>query len=106
MTAVISFLVVLVSLAAAVSAASCTTGSYLSTVDGNSICVSCAANCVQFSALQCPTDGKFTFQPSGTSFDGSTGPGAGCVLCDRCEIAVRRKVPRPHSLTFSPSLPT
>jgi len=84
MTAVISFLVVLVSLAACVSAAPpCETGDYL-TGSGTG-CTTCAANCGQFSALQCPTDGKFTFQPSGTSFDGSTGPGAGCVLCDRCD---------------------
>jgi hypothetical protein len=87
MTAVISFLVVLVSLAACVSATPpCDTGDYL-TGSGTG-CTTCAANCGQFSALQCPTDGKFTFhgwQPSGTSFDGSTGPGAGCVLCDRCD---------------------
>ena len=65
------------------AALTCPTGQFLSTA--GTACVACSANCAQFSALaQCPASGTFTFSDvlGGATFDGATGPGAGCVLCD------------------------
>jgi len=93
MTAVIYFLVVLVSLAAAVSALTCPTGSYQTAAGAT--CATCSAHCSQFdAAVQCPSTGTF-----GT-FDGATGAGAGCVLCDRCDHLMF------SSLHFRPRSPT